>query len=106
MKKMQTDEGRRLSDDERLVIWGLGISGEAGEVSDHIKKFIRDDDYYFTPDRKEGLVSELGDVMWYVSAIASIIGIPLENVAEKNIEKLKKRREEERKDWVTRGETN
>ena len=65
---------RELNKDERLAVWGLGISGEAGEVSDHIKKFIRDDDYCMTPERTDKLLGELGDVLWYVSSIAGAIG--------------------------------
>mgnify|MGYP001566576113 CR=1 FL=1 len=49
----------------------LGITGEAGEVADHVKKMWRDDNGILTVDRQEHLLKELGDVMWYVARMAN-----------------------------------
>jgi NTP pyrophosphatase (non-canonical NTP hydrolase) len=73
--------------EEALAMCGLGISGEAGEVSDIIKKHL----FHGHPFDIEGLKKELGDVLWYVAAIADRVGISLEDVAEANLEKLRKR---------------
>ena len=71
----------------------LGVGGEAGEVCDCVKKIMRDDGEKVTPEKREQLKKELGDVMWYVAAVASELGLKLRDVAETNIEKLRDRRE-------------
>ena len=72
-----------------LMILGLGIAGEAGEVADWIKKLVRDNAYtFFTPKRRHELRLELGDVLWYVANIADQADMTLEEVAQANIEKL------------------
>ena len=48
----------------------LGLNGEAGEVAEQAKKAIRDDGGIITPERREKLKKELGDVLWYLSACA------------------------------------
>ena len=72
---------------EQFINGALGLNGEAGEVADLIKKT------YFQGHEfcDEKIAQELGDVMWYVALIADCLGMTLEEVAEKNIEKLKKR---------------
>lgn len=70
----------------------LGLSGEAGEVSDKVKKIIRDKNGEISAEEKEGIVKELGDVMWYLAGIARYLDVSLEEVAEKNIEKLQSRK--------------
>lgn len=70
-----------------LAIFGLGIGGEAGEVQDLVKKHLG----HGHPLDKEKLVKELGDVLWYVAAIADQAGVSLEMVAQVNVEKLRKR---------------
>lgn len=70
----------------------LGLAGETGEVCENIKKAVRDDGGVMTKERKETILKELGDVLWYVSAVSSELGISLEDVARTNIEKLKSRK--------------
>lgn len=62
----------------------LGLTGEAGEIANKVKKIIRDDKDIHNAD----LISELGDVLWYIAGICNVRGISLECVARKNIEKL------------------
>lgn len=69
------------------VNFALGISGEAGETTDLIKKHIFHGHYL---DRDE-LIKELGDVLWYLSNLATTANIQLNEVATLNVEKLKKR---------------
>lgn len=65
----------------------LGLSGEAGECADMIKKMR----YQGHPLEVRELILELGDVMWYVAAAATTLGMKLEDVGTRNIEKLRKR---------------
>ena len=71
----------------------LGLSGEAGEVAEKFKKIIRDKEGVIEESDREEIKKELGDVLWYVSQIASELKISLDDVAQKNIEKLYSRLE-------------
>jgi NTP pyrophosphatase (non-canonical NTP hydrolase) len=71
----------------------LGLAGEAGEVAEKVKKIIRDNNGIITDDSRESLTKELGDVLWYISAISNEIGVTLNDVAEANIDKLFSRKE-------------
>lgn len=70
-----------------LAILGLGIAGEAGEVADHLKKIIGHGHEFDIPKIRD----ELGDVLWYIAAIAHVLDINLEEVANRNIAKLEAR---------------
>jgi NTP pyrophosphatase (non-canonical NTP hydrolase) len=71
----------------------LGLSGEAGEVAEKIKKVLRDKNGIIDEETREAIQKELGDVLWYVSQIASELKLNLDDIAEKNIEKLYSRME-------------
>jgi NTP pyrophosphatase (non-canonical NTP hydrolase) len=73
---------------EALTYPALGLAGEAGEFADHAKKVIRDDGGEVTPQRREAMGKELGDVLWYVAQLASELGLQLEQVAQDNLDKL------------------
>lgn len=72
----------------------LGLAGETGEVVEKIKKHLRDKDnvFYLTTEELEELGKELGDVLWYISAIAEYNGVSLQYIAEKNLKKLEDRK--------------
>jgi NTP pyrophosphatase (non-canonical NTP hydrolase) len=70
-----------------LIYCTLGLTEEAGEVSGNVKKLWRDDDLQMTPERKDKLEKELGDTLWYLSAMAKMLGMSLEDVAQANIDK-------------------
>ena len=82
----------------RVIYPALGITGEAGEVSDKIKKLIRDKGYKGGPIEsvkdREDIALELGDVLWYVATAANDIGYTLEHIAMMNYMKLQKRKEQ------------
>jgi NTP pyrophosphatase (non-canonical NTP hydrolase) len=69
----------------------LGLTGEAGEVSDKFKKVLRDNNGELDVDSTKAIVMELGDVLWYLSNIASLMGIGLDTIASMNLDKLKSR---------------
>lgn len=71
----------------------LGLAGEAGEVANKIKKIERDHDGVLSQETRRAIEGELGDVLWYVAQLATELGIPLEQVAERNLEKLAARLE-------------
>jgi NTP pyrophosphatase (non-canonical NTP hydrolase) len=71
-----------------LTYPALGLAGEAGEVAEHAKKAIRDDAGQVSDERRGAMAKELGDVLWYVSQIATELGLELEEIAETNLEKL------------------
>lgn len=71
----------------------LGLNGEAGEVAEHAKKSMRDDNHAVTPERREKLIGELGDVLWYVALCCSALDLKMGDVALQNIVKLKSREE-------------
>ena len=79
---------------EQAIIYPtLGLTGEAGEVANKVKKIIRDG----TNKNDEGLVqdlsAEIGDCLWYIAVLADDIGIKLSDIANINLEKLHKRKE-------------
>jgi len=69
----------------------LGLTGEAGETADKVKKIIRDKKGEATEEDRAAIIKELGDVLWYVASISRYLGVPLSEVAEKNIDKLEDR---------------
>jgi NTP pyrophosphatase (non-canonical NTP hydrolase) len=78
---------------ENYIYPALGLSGEVGEVSEKFKKIIRDKEGQIAEVDKEEIEKELGDVLWYLSQIASELNLDLSELAQKNLEKLKKRQE-------------
>jgi NTP pyrophosphatase (non-canonical NTP hydrolase) len=84
---------------DTVIYPALGLASEAGEVCDKIKKILRD-------QSSEGLViseqdadkigAELGDVLWYVSALATDLGLKLEDIAKQNISKLQDRKDRDK----------
>ena len=75
----------------------LGLAGEAGEVANKIKKIMRDrngDVNNLPIELKEDIANELGDCLWYISALATDLGIGLDGIAVENLKKLQKRKEQ------------
>jgi len=70
----------------------LGLSGESSEVAGKVSKILRDKTG-LTSSIIEELGKELGDVCYFLSETATTLGLDLEKIMEKNIEKLKKRQE-------------
>ncbi|MCP4128736.1 MAG: nucleoside triphosphate pyrophosphohydrolase family protein [Gammaproteobacteria bacterium] len=75
--------GRR-GPDCRLLNAALGVSGEAGELANIIKKQF----FHDHPHDRPALIDELGDVLHYVAVFAHELNVPLSEVADRNIHKL------------------
>ncbi|MDD3292492.1 MAG: nucleoside triphosphate pyrophosphohydrolase family protein [Candidatus Pacebacteria bacterium] len=71
----------------------LGLAGEAGEVAEKIKKVIRDNNGEVSEEKRQELIKELGDVLWYIANLSAELNLSMEDVALKNLEKLKSRQE-------------
>lgn len=71
----------------RLADWGLGIGGEAGEVQELLKHHI----CHNAPLDKMKLAKELGDVIWYIAAIATTCDMELDDILHLNLAKLQHR---------------
>ena len=69
-----------------LRYWALAIAGESGEVADEIKKSIRDENFILTPQRKELLLNEMANVLYYLSRMSTDLGVTLESLAERQIQ--------------------
>mgnify|MGYP003111593179 FL=1 len=69
---------------DRLVENTLGLVGEAGEVSEKVKKLFRDKNSFSDED----VLKELGDVLFYATALANIFGGNLKTIMEMNMKKL------------------
>lgn len=73
--------------EKRLVENTLGLVGEAGEVAEKIKKYIRDN----TKVSQKDIIKELGDVVFYATALANYFYSNLPEVLETNMDKLNSR---------------
>ena len=66
----------------------LGLGGEVGELLNEIKKLERDDNNIVTTSRKEKMLLEMGDILWYLQGLARRLDISIEDMLNANIEKL------------------
>jgi NTP pyrophosphatase (non-canonical NTP hydrolase) len=81
------------------TIWAMGIAGEAGEVIEKWKKIVAYKDGIVTPEDRDELAKELGDVVWYVAVMAQSLGLSFDDVMQRNVTKLADRK----KRGVTKG---
>jgi len=84
-------ENRSMERLLELIYTTLGLTGEAGELANKIKKVLRGDFIY--EDIRKDLIYELGDCLWYVAQIARALDICLEDIAAFNLQKLQRRLE-------------
>ncbi len=75
-----------------VIHMALGIAGEGGEVSERVKKLIRDNNGDLSKLDKADISKEIGDVLWYLAVLCDILDISFDDVAEKNLEKLASRK--------------
>ncbi|WP_373060706.1 nucleoside triphosphate pyrophosphohydrolase family protein [Gemmatimonas sp.] len=79
--------GRDRTHEQQLANAALGLTGEAGEVAEVIKKHL----FHATPLDQDALAKELGDCLWYIGAFATVLGLNLDDIAQRNIDKLRQR---------------
>lgn len=77
----------------KIIYPTLGLTGEAGEVADKVKKIIRDKDGILTQTDEIEIAKELGDVLWYIAVLSDKLGFTLQEVAQMNYDKLKSRQQ-------------
>lgn len=85
-KAKETIQSYRESNQEHYFLGYLGLAGEAGTVLTTLKKLLRDGEGFGS--FKDKLKEELGDVLWYVSSIASHYDLSLDEIAQNNLEKI------------------
>ena len=85
----KTIQSYKSNDQQNFFLGYLGLAGEAGSVLTTLKKLIRDGEGFGSFNEK--LTEELGDVLWYISAIAFRHGISLEDIASFNLAKTQDR---------------
>ena len=76
----------------KILYPALGLTGEAGEVANKVKKIVRDGIDKMPPDWRENIAEELGDVLWYCAAIATDLNMSLGQIAMRNKNKLNSRK--------------
>lgn len=75
----------------RLLYLAAALTGESGEVANIVKKVIRDDSGILEHTRREALLDELGDCLWYLAEFCTQLDLDLSEVAQHNIDKLEAR---------------
>ena len=83
---------------DNAVYPALGMAGDAGEVADKVKKYLRvngDDpraaELKDDPVTRAKVLDEMGDTLWYIALLAMELDSSLEEVARRNNEKLRQR---------------
>jgi len=77
----------------RLFYVSLGLAGEAGEIAGKVKKILRDHDGRMTYSVRNALAKELGDILWYVAELCTLLDLDMGDVANGNVTKLQDRQE-------------
>lgn len=88
---MYPGKGDRASYDG-LAYVTLGLTGEAGEIANKVKKIARDNHGTITATTRAQLADELGDVFWYLAQFATQLGFDLDAIADGNLAKIADRK--------------
>lgn len=81
---LRTAQLENQTQTEAIMNCALGLCGEAGELADHVKKYVFQGHELSTSYMKK----ELGDIMWYVVVLAKVLGVSMDDVLQTNVEKL------------------
>lgn len=99
-------KGMKVYPEKHAVVYpALGLAGEAGEIAEKVKKYLRGDLAKGLKNPTEGelraidmvwketLLLELGDPLWYITSLADDLGFTLQDVVDANVHKLTSRKE-------------
>jgi len=78
---------------EDFTIPLIGLCGETGELADKLKKLLYYEDQVLNDAKRKEIQKEIGDVLWYVSQLATELSIDLDETATNNIKKILERKE-------------
>lgn len=78
---------------QKIIYPTLGLTGEAGEVAEKVKKVLRDNNGEFTEEKRKEIAMELGDLAWYLAVASHDIEYTLEEIFQMNYDKLKSRQQ-------------
>jgi NTP pyrophosphatase (non-canonical NTP hydrolase) len=88
---LRTASGESLRDASTMLnSAALGLSGESGEIADHVKK-VMFHGHPLDDATRDKIAKEIGDILWYCAMGARGIGLGLSDIARMNVDKLKKR---------------
>lgn len=73
------------------IYGSLAMCGEAGELAGKIKKLYRDKAGALDPEYRAAMLDELGDILWYLTYTAHVLGFNLADVMNRNVIKLNDR---------------
>lgn len=90
-----------LDRQQMLIDAALGLTGEAGEVADLVKKV----NYQGHILDKDAIMKELGDVAWYIALACQGLGVTMQEVFQMNVDKLKKRYPDGFDAWMSQNRT-
>lgn len=75
------------------TIMVLGVAGEASEVAEKWKKIVAYREARVTEEDRQELAKEIGDVLWYLTVLADMLGLSMDEIATQNIQKLRSRQQ-------------
>ncbi|MFO0971104.1 MAG: nucleoside triphosphate pyrophosphohydrolase family protein [Candidatus Saccharimonadales bacterium] len=75
-----------------LIAQVFGILGESGEMAEKFKKLIRNKAGKLSEEDTQEILKELGDILWYINSVATLLGSDLEAVAQQNLDKVLSRK--------------
>ncbi len=85
---------KRYPESHAILYPALGLCGEAGEIAEKVKKWVRDEGgSVISEERRDALLSELGDPLWYIVSLAADLGYTFQDVVDRNEQKLTSRRD-------------
>lgn len=85
-------QGTTTVSDHAFLEKAFGLVEESGEVAGKLKRVFREKQGVLSVTDKQEIIKEFGDVLWYISALAHYLDVPLEEVARRNLEKVLSRK--------------
>lgn len=76
----------------KLCYLTLGLTGESGEFAEKVKKIVRDKNGQVSDSDLLALAKEMGDILWYLSQISTVLDVELDTIAKINLRKIQSRK--------------